>query len=87
LPILTDPRIDESKNLFPQVTIDSGIDIMKDFFNNWSSSVELREVDGDVIMDKDLLVEEQLHGLKQHLDIIRPQIESNPWLRTIITSL
>jgi len=60
---------------------------MKDFFNSWSSSAELREADGDVIMEEDVLVEEELHGLKQHLDVIRLQIESNPWLRSIITSL
>ncbi|CAA7268498.1 unnamed protein product [Cyclocybe aegerita] len=71
---------------FSSEVVDSGIDTVKAFFNSWSASENLEQIDEDVVMD-DASPEAQLESLKQHLEKFRPQIESNPWLQSVITSL
>jgi DNA mismatch repair protein MSH2 len=58
---------------------------MDSFFANWSS---LSERGGDdVIMEGDDSPETQLQELKKVVNDMRPLIESNPWLQSVITAL
>ncbi|KII91117.1 hypothetical protein PLICRDRAFT_51307 [Plicaturopsis crispa FD-325 SS-3] len=70
----------------PEVT-DEGIKIVEDLLRAWSSG---SAADGeDVVMDEsdDQSPEEQLAELKKYVEQFRPQIESNTWLQTVLTSL
>jgi len=58
---------------------------MESFFANWSSSVG-RDGD-DIIMESDDSPETQLEELKKVVNDMRPLIESNPWLQSVITTL
>jgi DNA mismatch repair protein MSH2 len=71
-------------NTFPPEVIDSGISTMETFFKKWAS--ETREDGEDVIMDDGSDSNTQLEELKKHIEALRPAIESNPWLQSIITT-
>ena len=58
---------------------------MESFFANWSSSVG-RDGD-DIIMEDDDSPETELKELKKVINDMRPLIESNPWLQSVITTL
>jgi hypothetical protein len=62
--------------------INAGIDIMESFLDTWPS-VDPQQVDGDVQMAD---TEQELQDVKHHVNNIRPDIERNPWLSSIIKS-
>ncbi|KAH9477925.1 DNA mismatch repair protein msh-2 [Psilocybe cubensis] len=74
-----------TKEFSPDV-VNSGISIMEDFFRKWSSD-NGENGDEDVNMDDDDDDEVQLNNLKKHVNEIRPLIQENPWLQSIITAL
>lgn len=60
---------------------------METFFKNWTSSTGGQD-DEDVIMgDDDASPEAQLEELKKQIEALRPTVEGNPWLKSIITAL
>ena len=63
--------------------IDAGIDIIESFFDTWSSSVEAQHANGDVHMED---IEQELQDVKDHVNELRPDLEKNPWLSSIIES-
>lgn len=62
---------------------------METFFKKWSScSSQGGQDDEDIIMDDDdATPQEQLEQLKKQIEGLRPIVESNPWLKSIITAL
>ncbi|KAF8189384.1 DNA mismatch repair protein MSH2 [Pholiota molesta] len=81
---LEDFNEEHPDNTFPPEVIDSGISTMETFFKKWAS--ETREDGEDVIMDDGSDSNTQLEELKKHIEALRPAIESNPWLQSIITT-
>jgi len=79
--------LDHIGNDFPKDIIDAGIETIKSFFEVWSSSPGPHETNDDVTMEDGTSSEQQLRGLKQHLEGFRSQIENNPWLHSSLTSL
>jgi len=61
--------------------IDTGIDIMEIFFDTWSS-IGSQHRDGDISMD----IEQELQDVKNYVKSLRPDIEKNSWLSTVIKS-
>ena len=57
---------------------------MESFFANWSSSLG-RDSD-DIIMEDNASPGTQLEELKKVVNDMRPLIESNSWLRSVITT-
>lgn len=57
---------------------------MENFFKKWAS--ETREDGDDIIMDDGSHSDAQLEELKKHIEALRPAIESNLWLQSIITT-
>jgi hypothetical protein len=69
----------------PEVT-EEGIKVVEDLLRTWTSATS--EQDGDDIVMTDILSPEvQLEELKKCVQDFRPQIENNPWLRSLITAL
>ncbi|KAJ4478183.1 muts domain V-domain-containing protein [Lentinula aciculospora] len=66
----------------PEVT-DEGINIVEDFLRSWASPTDGE----DVVMEEETSPEQQLEQLKAHADKFLPQIESNPWLKSLISTL
>ena len=62
--------------------VDAGIDIIESFFDTWSS-VKAQHTDGDVHMED---IEQELQDVKDYVNNLRPDIEKNPWLSSIIQS-
>ena len=65
----------------PEIT-DEGIKIVEEFLRSWAASNDGE----DIVMDEELSSEEQLEQLKAHVDRFLPQIESNPWLKSLLTT-
>ncbi|KIM42345.1 hypothetical protein M413DRAFT_444770 [Hebeloma cylindrosporum] len=82
---LEDFTEEQSENPFPPEVIESGIAAMESFFATWSSSSG-RDGD-DVIMEDESSPEAQLEELKKVVNDMRPVIESNAWLQSVITAL
>jgi DNA mismatch repair protein MSH2 len=57
---------------------------MESFFANWSSS--LGQDGDDIIMEDDASPDAQLEQLKKVVNDMRPLIESNSWLQSVITT-
>lgn len=57
---------------------------MESFFANWSSTLG-RDGD-DIIMEDDASPDTQLEELKKVVNDMRPLIESNSWLQSVITT-
>ncbi|PPQ65114.1 hypothetical protein CVT24_003005 [Panaeolus cyanescens] len=66
----------------PDAAVDEGIKIMEEFFRAWASKSENEDA-----MDLDDPTEGDLAQLKSTLEAFKPQIESNAWLKSVITSL
>ncbi|KAF8962360.1 DNA mismatch repair protein [Flammula alnicola] len=73
-------------NMFAPEVIESGIDTMEAFFRKWSSPKGQEDGD-DVVMEDDASPDVQLGELKKHINELRPVIQSNPWLQSVITTL
>ncbi|KAF8906541.1 DNA mismatch repair protein [Gymnopilus junonius] len=69
------------KKFSPDV-IEAGIFAMESFFRKWASSN-----DEDVNMEDDNIAESQLTDLKKNIEDLRPAIENNAWLQSVITTL
>lgn len=68
----------------PAEATKEGIKIVEDFLRSW-----VTPTDGeDVVMDlEEISPELQLAQLKAHVDQYLPQIERNPWLQSLLTTL
>ncbi|KAJ3736284.1 muts domain V-domain-containing protein [Lentinula guzmanii] len=66
----------------PEVT-DEGIRIVEDFLRSWASMTDGEDV---VMEEEEASPEQQLEQLKAHVDKFLPQIESNSWLKSLITT-
>jgi len=78
-------KTEHSESPFPPEVIESGIAVMESFFANWSSS--LGQDGDDIIMEGDASPDTQLEQLKKVVNDMRPLIESNSWLQSVITTL
>lgn len=67
---------------FPDETIEQGIAIVRGLLGEWSSTQDGEDV---VMSDSDPNV--QFEDLQRCVERYRPQMESNPWLQSIIASL
>lgn len=69
----------------PEVT-EEGIRIVEDFLRSWASPTD----EEDVVMEEDegqeASPEQQLEQLKAHVEKFLPQIESNSWLKSLLTT-
>ncbi|KAJ4001111.1 muts domain V-domain-containing protein [Lentinula boryana] len=66
----------------PEVT-DEGIRIVEDFLRSWASTTDGEDV---VMEEEEASPEQQLEQLKAHVDKFLPQIESNSWLKSLLTT-
>lgn len=63
---------------------EEGVKIVEDFLRSWTTPTDGE----DVVMDlEEISPELQLAQLKAHVDKYLPQIESNPWLQALLTTL
>lgn len=67
-----------------QKVTEEGVQIMEELLAAWSSSTQDGE---DTIMADDLSPEAQLEELKKCVAEFQPRIQSNEWLRSVITAL
>lgn len=74
---------DLPENAAPPEAIDAGVEIMESFFEKWSAPVNSQLEDEDVDMGD---IEQELRDVKKHIDSLRPDIEKNVWLSSIIRS-
>lgn len=68
---------------------DEGIKIVEELLRDWISQKSAQDGE-DIIMDDDddeLSSDAQLEELKRSVEKFRPQIEGNPWLQSLLTSL
>lgn len=77
--------IGQSAKEFSSEVVDAGINTMETFFRKWSSADNQANGDEDVNMEDD--DEAQLNNLKKHINELRPLIQENPWLQSVITAL
>ncbi|EGO26851.1 hypothetical protein SERLADRAFT_436678 [Serpula lacrymans var. lacrymans S7.9] len=77
-------KVQTEPQFSPAVT-ENGIKIIEELLQNWASKTS--EPDGDVIMSDDSTSAAQLEELRQCVEKYRPQIENNPWIQSLITSL
>lgn len=71
-----------------QKVTEEGVQIMEDLLAAWSSSTRTLDQDGDdTVMADDLSPEAQLEELKKYVAEFQPRIQSNEWLRSVITAL
>lgn len=71
-----------------QKVTEEGVQIMEELLAAWSSSTRTLYQDGeDTIMADDLSPEAQLEELKKYVAEFQPRIQSNEWLRSVITAL
>ncbi|KAF9476823.1 DNA mismatch repair protein [Pholiota conissans] len=82
---LEDSNEEQLKNKFAQEFIDSGIATIQAFFKDWSS--EAKHDGEDIIMDNDTNSDSQLEELRKCIDSLKPSIQNNPWLQSILTTL
>jgi DNA mismatch repair protein MSH2 len=68
---------------FSEDITEEGITIVEEFLRAWASSTQ--DEDGDEVMDQ--TSEGQLQELKNCFEKYRSQIEDNPWIRSMISSL
>jgi DNA mismatch repair protein MSH2 len=69
----------------PEVTTE-GIRVVEDVLRAWTSMTSNQ--DGDDIVMTDLLSPDvQLEDLKKCIQDFRPEIENNPWLKSLISAL
>ncbi|KAF9004638.1 DNA mismatch repair protein [Cyathus striatus] len=74
----------ESDGLISPEATEEGVTIMEQLLREWAS--DHGQDDDDIIME-DLTPEAQMEALKRCVEKYRPQIESNAWLRSVMTSL
>jgi len=79
--------VDHADDDFDPAVIESGISAMETFFKNWSSSSGGRDGEDVIMGDDDATPEAQLEELKKQIEALRPTVEGNPWLKSIITAL
>ncbi|PPQ85022.1 hypothetical protein CVT25_010411 [Psilocybe cyanescens] len=82
---LEDYNDSQSAKEFSSEVVDAGINTMETFFRKWSSADNQANGDEDVNMEDD--DEAQLNNLKKHINELRPLIQENPWLQSVITAL
>ncbi|KAJ3905637.1 muts domain V-domain-containing protein [Lentinula edodes] len=69
----------------PEVT-EEGIRIVEDFLRSWASPTDGEDVVMEEDEEKEASPEQQLEQLKAHVEKFLPQIESNPWLKSLLTT-
>ena len=79
--------LDHADDEFDSAVIESGISAMETFFKNWSSSSGGEDGEDVIMGDDDTTPEAQLEALKKQIEALRPTVEGNPWLKSIITAL
>ncbi|KAK1226170.1 MSH2 protein [Marasmius sp. AFHP31] len=74
----------------PVEVTNEGIEIVQDLFRSWASK-QAKDGDEDVVMvdeDEDEIdVEKEMERLKRCVEELRPRIESNPWLQSMLLQL
>lgn len=71
---------------FPENITKEGVEIMEEILRTWASKTS--EQDGeDLVMSDDSTPEKQLEELRKCMESFQPQIEKNPWLQSVISSL
>ncbi|KAJ7598643.1 DNA mismatch repair protein [Mycena floridula] len=82
---------DDSDKDVPTEVRDEGMTIIEDLLRDWSSQtgdVTMQDDEDIVMNDVDgLSTEAQLEELRRSVEKFRPQIETNPWLQTILAAL
>ncbi|KAF5390577.1 hypothetical protein D9757_002738 [Collybiopsis confluens] len=66
----------------PAEVADEGIKIVEEFLRSWAVPKDGE----DEVMDEEISAEEQFEQLKAHVDKYLPQIEKNPWLKSLLTT-
>ncbi|KAJ4481616.1 DNA mismatch repair protein [Lentinula edodes] len=69
----------------PEVT-EEGIRIVEDFLRSWASPTDGEDVVMEEDEGKEASPEQQLEQLKAHVEKFLPQIESNTWLKSLLTT-
>ncbi|PPR07413.1 LOW QUALITY PROTEIN: hypothetical protein CVT26_013729 [Gymnopilus dilepis] len=70
---------------FDPEVIEAGLVAMETFFKNWSS--KRQDSSEDVDMEGGTTIESQINELKGCLEELRPAIENNAWLQSVIKAL
>jgi len=70
----------------PVDVTERGIQVVENLLRAWASNT-LAEDGCGAPMSDDISPENQLAELRRCVDEFRPQIESNQWLQTLLTSL
>ena len=81
------PETAQSEPQFPPEVIDDGIAVIEQFFRKWADETRDDGLDGDDIIMSDLSPENQLQELKKCFEEFKPQIDNNPWVQSLMSSL
>ncbi|KLO12951.1 DNA mismatch repair protein MSH2 [Schizopora paradoxa] len=78
---------DDSATKFSPDLIEEGSQVVQDLLRSWATQTSQDSEDVDMDMGDDDRVEEDLTSLRRCVEQYKDRIDSNPWIRTLLTTL